>query len=486
MARLIVVSNRIPAPRQRGVRSGGLEVGLRDAVRQRGGIWFGWSGATAAETSLSAQISDSREAVYATIDLSAEDYRKYYVGFANSTLWPLFHYRLGLMEFQREELAAYMAVNEAFARALAPLLLPDDLIWIHDYHLIPCGAALRRLGVLNRIGFFLHVPCPPSAVFGALPCAATLLRSLSAYDVVGVQTPVDLRGLLDCLEHIVGARFVGEDLIRVDGKLMCAIAVPMGIDTAGFAAQSQRALHAQETRRLKDSLANRDLIIGVERLDYSKGLPNRFKAYARLLKRFPEHCGKVTFLQVAARSRVDVEQYRALRRELDRLAGRVNGDHAEFDWMPLRYITRDVPRAVLAGFYRCARVGLVTPLRDGMNLVAKEYVAAQDGENPGVLILSHFAGAAQRMTGAVQVNPLDPDEIAEAMHLALSMPQSERQARWHSMMETLRVDTAQAWSRNFLQALSGESQLRDEMLLNVAARDRIVDEPPAVELARMP
>jgi trehalose 6-phosphate synthase len=440
MARLVIVSNRVPAPRERGNLAGGLAVALRDAVKGRDTLWFGWSGETVAgETPDKAQIAQAGRITFATLDLAERDFRGYYQGFSNGMLWPLLHYRMGLAEFRRADLEAYYAVNEAFARALAPLLRPDDSVWVHDYHLIPLGAALRRRGVACRTGFFLHVPFPPPALFECLPRAEALLRDFGAYDVIGMQSPEDARNLNAMLEPL--------------GVATRAEAFPIGINPETFATAARKAEAGPEGARLKGSLGGRALIVGVDRLDYSKGLPQRFRGLAQLLKRFPEHRKQVTMIQIAPVSRGEVAEYRSLRKELDELAGRINGQHAEFDWVPLRYLTRGVARNTLAGFFRQARVGLVTPLRDGMNLVAKEYVAAQNPEDPGALVLSRFAGAAHELDGAILVNPHDPDETAEAMHLALTMLPEERRARWRGMAQEVQRNTAAVWARRFLHEL---------------------------------
>jgi trehalose 6-phosphate synthase len=315
-------------------------------------------------------------------------------------------------------------------------------VWVHDFHLFPLGAELRRRGARHRIGFFLHVPFPPRALWSVLPRSGELLADLAAYDVIGLQTEEDAENLRDALVHAG----------HPDAASRVA-AFAIGIDAAGFIAAAEKSARAPETARLMDSLGGRHLLIGVDRLDYTKGLPQRFAGYAQLLARFPRHRGKVTYLQVAPVSRGDVAQYRALRRELDEWAGRINGQHAEFDWAPLRYLTRAVPRSTLAGFMRRARVGVVTPLRDGMNLVAKEYVAAQDPEDPGTLVLSRFAGAAQELDGALLVNPMDPDEIAEALDAALVMPLDERVDGGARLWVGLQRSTAAAWCRHFLAAL---------------------------------
>jgi len=451
MARLVLVSNRVPSSADRGVKSGGLVAALGEAMS--GGLWFGWSGQVSETTETKAQLRRSRGTVYATIGLSQPDYEQYYVGYANSTLWPLLHYRLGLMAFERTQFEAYKTVNQAFAAALAPLLAEDDIVWVHDYHLIPLARYLRAYGVKNRIAFFLHVPFVPPTMFAVLPKGGELLEALCEYDLVGVQTASDLRNLLDCVRDLLGRQVDDLGRVATNGRLAQFGAFPIGIDATGFATMAQESAQGEEGRRLKESLSNRALVMGVDRLDYSKGLPNRFDGYARMLDRWKEWHGKVTYVQIAARSRDDVPQYKTIRRELDQMAGRINGRFGTVDWVPIRYINRPVPRGTLAGYYRHTRVGLVTPLRDGMNLVAKEYVAAQDPEDPGVLILSRFAGAVHELSEALIVNPYDPDEIAEAINAALRMPFDERLDRWRRMNERVVADSAAAWCQNFLTVL---------------------------------
>jgi len=441
-ARLVIVANRVPNPRERAATAGGLAVALRDAIARREALWFGWSGETASATTVEPRLMQHGLLTLATLDLGTEDYQRYYRGFANATLWPTLHYRLGLAQFSREDYAGYRAVNAAFATALASLLRPDDQVWVHDFHLFPLGAELRARGCRQRLGFFLHVPFPPYDLLCALPRARELLGDVAAYDVIGVQTEQDaanLRAALASEGHDEAAGRVG--------------VFPIGIDAEGFTKLAERSVRAPEAVRLRDSLTGRALVIGVDRLDYTKGLPQRFCGYGQLLARFPQHRGRVSYLQVAPVSRGDVAQYRTLRRELDEWVGRINGQHAEPDWTPLRYITRAVSRPTLAGFMRLARIGLVTPLRDGMNLVAKEYVAAQNPEDPGVLVLSRFAGAAPQLDGALLVNPLDPDEIAERLDEALSMPLEERVARWRPMVAAVREGNVKTWCSSFLAAL---------------------------------
>ncbi len=441
MPRLVIVSNRVPRPRERTQPAGGLAIALNEAIRTRETLWFGWSGAHEPHDGAGPHITVQANVTFATIDIAADAFRGYYQGYSNSTLWPLLHSRVGLTVFRREDQAAYRTVNAAFAVALLPLLRPDDIIWVHDYHLIPLGRMLRARGATQRIGFFLHVPFPPPELFDCLPQAGVLLDDLAGYDVLGLQTQPHA-------DHL-------NLMLAAAGQTARAAAYPIGINPTTFAAAARKAETGGETTRLQASLGDRALILGVDRLDYSKGLPERLAGYERLLRRFPEHHGRVTMLQIAPVSRGEVTEYRALRRELYELAGRINGEHADVDWMPLRFLTRTVSRATLAGYLRIARVGLVTPLQDGMNLVAKEYVAAQNPADPGALVLSRFAGAALELPDALLINPYDPDEIAEAVHTALTMPLDERLERWSRMNQAVTGNTAAGWARRFLADLKG-------------------------------
>jgi trehalose 6-phosphate synthase len=449
MARLVIVSNRVPVSSKRE-QAGGLAVVLDEALKGEV-LWFGWSGKQTSQTSLKPTFATRGGTTFATIDLSEEDYHAYYAGFSNRSLWPLFHYRTGLVAYSREDYRGYRSTNRKFAEALLPLLRPNDVVWIHDYHLIPLGRALRDLGVEVRIGFFLHIPFPPQSVFDILPPANELAEDLAAYDVIGFQTVEDRDNFLGCARKLL----VGEARTHV---FAAAVTLPVGIDAGAFARTAKASSMTAEAARLEESLVGRRLIIGADRLDYSKGLPQRFEAYSELLDTHAEYREKVSFLQVAPRSREDVSEYRELKRTLDRLTGKINGKYAEFDWVPLRYMTHGLSRRLLAGFFRLSSIGLVTPLRDGMNLVSMEYVAAQDEEDPGVLILSRFAGAAASLDAALIVNPYDPDAIAEAMHQALTMSLQERQERWRSLMHRIEENSAAAWCRRFLARLNAPSK----------------------------
>jgi len=455
MARIVIVSNRVPIPKARVAVAGGLAVALRDLLVP-GTLWFGWSGRLAADPAPQPALVEARGVTYATIDLAADAHRALYVGFANGALWPVLHFRLGLMHYRREDWLGYLAVNHTFASSLRQMLRADDTVWAHDYHLLPLGRLLRRQGFGGPLGFFLHVPFVPPSVLEAIPVARELVADLCAYDVVGFQTEEHARDFRDCAQRLLGAVVDGEWL-WLNGRRLRAFADPIGIDARAFAGEAARAVHDKLVQRVADSLSGRALAIGVDRMDYSKGLPNRFEAYGRLLERHPAHRRRIHFLQICPRSREEVDAYRKLRVELDRLTGRINGRFSEFDWTPLRYSTRAAPRATLAGLYRIGRIGLVTPLRDGMNLVAKEFVAAQPDDDPGVLVLSRFAGAARELSEALIVNPFDPDAIADAMHAALTMPVEERRERQAVLKAKVFRTSAAAYCRRFMDALAAQA-----------------------------
>ncbi|MGE8233496.1 MAG: alpha,alpha-trehalose-phosphate synthase (UDP-forming), partial [Stenotrophomonas sp.] len=434
MSRLVVVSNRVALPGEN--RAGGLATGLLAALRERGGLWFGWSGRSVAGDSGALHEAQDGAIRYLTMDLSKSDLDNYYNGFANRALWPLLHFRLDLVDYDRRKREGYWKVNTLFADTLAPLLRDDDTVWIHDYHLIPLASLLRERGVGCRIGFFLHVPVPSADLIQALPDHRALFQTLYAYDLLGFQTRRDVDRFQSYVRLFGGGGLVDNEWIQApDGRRVRTSAFPIGIDTEHIARQARSAASNKPVRDLRQSLQHRKLAIGVDRLDYSKGLPERFHGFERYLDRYPQQKGEMTYLQIAPVSRGSVTEYRKLRSDLERLAGHINGGHAEADWTPLRYVNQNYAHSTLTGFYRQAAVGLVTPLRDGMNLVAKEYIAAQDPENPGMLVLSLLAGAADELKQALLVNPHDLDGVADAIATAANMPRAERIERWQVMME---------------------------------------------------
>jgi trehalose 6-phosphate synthase len=451
MSRLVVVSNRV-GPLRGATRAGGLAVALAEALQTRRGLWFGWSGDVKDGPESQVQTQSLNGVTRAVLDLNPGEYEDYYNGFANRCLWPLFHYRLDLAAFDRRFYDGYQRVNRRFAQALAPLLRADDLVWVHDYHLLPFGETLRDMGARQKLGFFLHIPWPVREIFTTLPRHEQLVRALFAYDLIGFQTEADLLCFRDYVLREAGGTQQGEQLMAY-GRTVTARAFPIGIDTDQFAAMAASDDARREGEKLKAAIFDRTQIIGVDRLDYTKGLPERFLAYEKLLEMYPDTHGQVSFLQIAPTSRGEVQEYIDIRHQLEALAGHINGRFAQLDWTPLRYINRAITRRQLAGIYRVSRIGLVTPLRDGMNLVAKEYVAAQDAENPGVLVLSRFAGSVKQMSAAVIVNPHDLVGVAEAIQTARHMSLEERRERHDELMRGLRDGDVAHWSRDFLSAL---------------------------------
>lgn len=461
MSRLVVVSNRVSKPRSDRVVTGGLAVGIQTALKERGGLWFGWSGKTCAAEPSNAAI-DVRGAVkYATVALNANEFELYYNGFSNTSLWPVFHYLLAYYQYDRAAFEAYGRVNNLFAQRLLPLLKPDDIIWVHDYHLIPLVAALREAGVSNPIGFFLHIPFPDFDMLRVLPVHRSLLRTLCLYDVIGFQTDRDRKNFVDgAAQAGMGPERQDHKTLTLDDHECHADVYPIGIDVQSIETMSQGTRHHPDVDRMVDSLVGRKLIIGVDRLDYSKGLEARFRSYEHLLEQYPEHREAVTFLQIASPTRVGVTDYATIRHELEQAAGHINGRFATPDWVPLRYLNRGMRRDLLMGFFRIARVGLVTPVRDGMNLVAKEYVASQDPADPGVLVLSRLAGAACELTDAILVNPYDIDDVTDGIEQALSMSLDERQQRHSKMLQALRLNDITAWRTRFVADLEKVKQSR--------------------------
>lgn len=450
MSRLVVVSNRVAPIRAGKAAAGGLAVGVYDALRQSGGIWFGWSGDISADPPInSEQVGNI---TYVTLGLTKRDYDQYYRGFSNATLWPIFHYRIDLARYDRDEYEGYRRVNQMLAQKLKPLLKPDDIIWIHDYHLIPFAEECRRLGIRNRIGFFLHIPFPPPEILTVIPPHNELLKTLCYYDLIGFQTETDRLAFQDYMTREVRGVIETDGSLTAYGQNFRAGVYPIGvvpdeIQQLGETYKSRR----HPMRRTSDTA--RKTIISVDRLDYSKGLVERFKAYEAFLDRFPEHRRNVEFFQIAPTSRSDVRTYQSIRRQLESEAGHINGRLSDLDWTPLHYLNKSHERRILMGLFRSASIGFVTPLRDGMNLVAKEYVAAQNPEDPGVLVLSRFAGAARELTAALIVNPYDCIGMAEALDRALRMPLAERRDRYEHMMRTIRAADLSAWRDNFLRDL---------------------------------
>jgi len=388
-----------------------------------------------------------------TIDLSREDYDLYYRGFANGALWPVLHYQIGLGRFEWSEYEGYRRVNAMFARALAKLARADDLVWVHDYQLLHVAEAARAAGLTNRIGLFLHTPFPAPGVFMTIPSHGELFRAVCQYDLLGFQTEIDRAAFVDyAVRHAGGS--MRDEMLSIYDRIVRTGVYPIGVQVDEVRAQAELPRNRRQATRIRAALLDR-LILSVDRLDYSKGLPQRFAAFERFLAEYPAHHGLVTFMQIAPPSRSDIETYQVIRRQLEGEAGRVNGRFAEVDWVPLRYLNKSFERNVLMPLYAAAQACLVTPLRDGMNLVAKEFVAAQDPDDPGVLILSEFAGAAQELRDALVINPYDEAGVAAAMDRALLMPLEERRERHEAMVAVMRRNSLQRWRDRFETDLRG-------------------------------
>ena len=456
MSKMIIVSNRVAIPHA-GAQAGGLAVALNGVLKEKGGIWCGWSGEVRDSMRTCTQTHGNTE--YITMDMTDKDYKQFYLGFSNSLLWPLFHYQIGLTHYSQAMYDSYKHVNQYFAHTVAKHAEPDDTIWVHDYHLLLCGSYLRAKKVTSKIGFFLHIPFPVPEVMSTLPVYQEIIEAMCAYDLLGFQTETDLGAFLRCVEELGGKEVAKAGRLRevnAFGRVFKAGCFPISIDTNELYAEAEISQHSLEAAQIKESLSGRSLMIGVDRMDYTKGLPARIEAFGQLLEMYPQWNRKLSYLQITPPSRTDVEEYKDLREKLEGLAAHINGEHGECDWVPLRYLTKNFTRHKLSAMYRLARVGLVTPLRDGMNLVAKEYVASQDPADPGVLVLSEFAGAAQELKTAVLVNPFDTQGMAKSMHQALTMSLSERKERYQSMMDVLQQHSIFDWTRSFLNQLNPE------------------------------
>ncbi len=452
---VVVVSNRVARVKPDDPIAGGLAAALLPMVRDSGAIWVGSSGQSGDATPARdfARIESLGSGALATVDMPAKHYRGYYEGFANSALWPALHSRPDLIHVTAEDYASYREINAFMARALLRFNGPEAVFWIQDYHFLTLGEELRRLDVNRPLGFFLHTPWADRRTLAAVPHHAELAEAMLAYDLIGFQTVEDRRNFEDYLQVELGLNVV-DGTVASEWGLTQLATFPIGIDVDDFSARATKAVGRPEVVRLRESLHGAKLVLGVDRLDYSKGLANRMRAIDRMLEIEPLLKRQVLLLQVAVPSRGNIKAYRELKAELASLVGEVNGRHGEVDWMPIRYLNKGFSQLTLAGFYRVASVGLVTPLHDGMNLVAKEYVAAQNPFDPGVLVLSSFAGAAKELDAALQVNPHDIDGMARRITTALAMGLEERRERWHSMVRKLKAASVQNWFSDFLRTLS--------------------------------
>jgi trehalose 6-phosphate synthase len=454
---VILVSNRVADPDVVGPIEGGLASALLQAVKTSGAVWVG--------TRVQQSSPDRKEPLTALasigagttarVDLPGALYQQFYRGFANSGLWPALHSRPDLIRTNEDDYKAYREVNRMLALALRPLVKADARIWVHDYHFLTLAEELRRINIGCPVGFFLHTPFPARTAFVSMPQHRELVHALLCYDLLGFQTEEDKTNFADYVGHELGREL---DANIVAGTNAHLASFPIGIDVQAFAEGALKAAARPDIARLRASLQASQLAIGVDRIDYSKGLENRMRAFDRLFHTAPDLKRQVSLLQIALPSRADIPTYDNLRARLAALVSEINGRHGEVDWTPIRYLNKGFAQWTLAGLYRTAQIGVVTPLNDGMNLVAKEYVAAQNPLNPGVLVLSRFAGAAKQLDAALLVNPHDADAVACAIRQALLMSPDERRERWDTMMAVLRDSDIDDWFNNFLAALAATSR----------------------------
>ena len=457
--RVVLVSNRTPSvstpssvEERRNLPVGGLVSCLRPFLEARGGIWMGWDGnSDGQEDTASATITEVEGIRLASVSLSGDEVEGFYNIFSNRALWPIFHGFPHKATINHDSYPVYRSVNRKYAASLIDLLRPGDLVWVHDYHLIPLGSELRKLGWTGRIGFFLHIPFPPSGIFGILPWARELLTHLFDYDLVGLQTPKYVHNFQESLGDEFGAVLIG-DTVHHQGRTIKALSFPVGADVQAFREMTLSQAPTPVSRFLEDFPKDRQLLLGVDRLDYTKGIVQRMQSIERLLDDHPELLGRVTLIQISAPSRVSIPEYAQERERLDSLVGKINGKFGEADWLPIHPLHRSYSQQDLAHLYREADACLVTPLRDGMNLVAKEFVAAQTSD-PGVLVLSRFCGAAESMRDALMINPYDFQGTASNIYRALTMPRPERQRRWDALFEDVSGHTARDWCYSFIDAL---------------------------------
>jgi trehalose 6-phosphate synthase len=456
---LLVVSNRLPelrsaeaSPQPRRRTVGGLVSALKPVLETQRGLWLGWSGRTCAEpVPTDVRVDRVQGLVLASVDFPDDWHRRYYNGFSNSALWPLLHSFASHTRFAHSDWDAYVQANAGFAEMAAKLVPQSAAVWVHDYHLFLLGQQLRARGHRGPIGFFQHIPFPGPDIFFLLPWAGEILQALLDFDLVGFHTTSYVHNFLHCMERLPGARIV-DGRVTQGARTVDARAFPLGIVPEEFHPDTASEA-SEEIRGLLTAIAGKRLVLGVDRLDYTKGIPERIDAFGRLLQTYPEWRRKVSLVQVSVPSRADIAEYAEQRSRVENSVGRINGEFGEADWVPIRYLYRSYGRAELTQLYRAADVGYVTPLRDGMNLVAKEFVAAQDPDKPGVLLLSRFAGAAEELGEALLTNPWDAEGTARDLDRALRMPPEERARRHGALARVVSSRTALTWAEEFLAAL---------------------------------
>ena len=460
MSKIVLVSNRVASLVEGKPSAGGLAIAVLEGLQGESCLWMGWNGKIdRAHTEPALEHGRIGSLDTLTWPLSQRDYDGFYRGFSNSVIWPAFHYRLDHIRFKREDYQSYLRVNQLFAKRLSEHISKDDVIWVHDYHFMHLAQFCRALGLNNKIGFFLHIPFPPPGTFSAIPVHRELSQALSAYDLLGFQTQTDVQAFNDYRNTYASP---GQDnspfeLETGNGPQPQIAAYPISIDFSSTIKDMELAQKKRTMSRIQKEFGENQLIISVDRLDYTKGIVERLNGYEEFLRLNPKSRGAVRLVQISPPSRTDVHGYSQIRHEIEQLTSQINGKWAEPSWMPINYINRSFDRPTLLAFFRRCDIGLVSSLRDGMNLVAKEYVTVQCPEDPGVLILSEFTGAAQELhVGALLINPYDKRAVADAIAQALSMRLEERQERHAAMMQVLQKNNLQTWKQSFMNDLLGQ------------------------------
>jgi trehalose 6-phosphate synthase/phosphatase len=484
MAKTIIVSNRLPVSIEKKdgklsyfPSAGGLATGLGSIYKQGDNIWIGWPGLYLQDEKEKNQVkAELKKENMAPVYLTQGDIEKFYEGFSNSTLWPLFHYFPKYVEFEEDYWESFKYVNTIFCEAVMQYAGKDDIIWIHDYQLLLLPSMIREKLPDAAIGFFQHIPFPSYEIFRILPWRKELLKGMIGADLLGFHTYDDVRHFLSALSRIMGIdNKMGE--LRVGDRICNVDSFPMGIDYQKFEKAASSAATVEEIRKYSEDIGSQKLIISIDRLDYSKGIPERLKAFYEFLNRYPEYREKVSLIFVMVPSRDKVPLYKQLKMEIDELVGRINGKFGTMGWTPVYYFYRSFPFQSLSAFYTMSDVALVTPLRDGMNLVCKEYIASKNDQS-GVLILSEMAGAAKEMSEALIVNPHDINEITEALHQALTMPKEEQQRRNYELQNILQRYDIHHWVHIFMQELQeikDRQQQFEVRKLNYRMRQNLAD-----------
>jgi len=467
--RLIFVSNRLPVSIRQGKlgpelvpSSGGLATALRPLLRESDGFWVGWTG-TESRSQFSDLFAEStqEDGRLVPVALTEEERRHFYCGFSNEIVWPLFHDLQSRCNFDPAYWRAYVAVNQRFAESVSRVATDDAIVWVHDYHLMLLGSMLRQRGITSKLAFFQHIPFPPADIFEKLPWREEILRALFDFDVVGFQTPRDQRNFAGCVRRLLPAidlhRTSEHMIAHLEGRIATIGTFPIGIDFEEFSTQASLPKVRERAEGIRKDVAGCQIMLGVDRLDYTKGIPERLRAFQNFLASHPELHRKIVLVQVVVPSREDIPKYQELKLDIERLASQINGKFGGPAWVPVHYIHRHLERTELLALYRAADIALITPLKDGMNLVAKEFCAAQVGDE-GVLILSEFAGAADQLrNGAVLVNPYDIEKVADAIYHAFSMSPKQRKRQMRKLRRKIRRENVFRWCERFCAGLEASA-----------------------------